>query len=185
MPASSLEWDLHLAKAIFDINHRIVANTGVSPIQVLMGYVGQSALRRLFKDDILFSTTGASETATIDMAESVARFVCLREAVREMAYSNRLRANEKMKRYYDRRVRRTDFQVGELVYLFNLIFISGFGRKLAPRWLGPYEVVWAGSKGAFGIRTGRTHYGVKDSVETISGDMLKKFVARKEAEQRE
>jgi len=147
-------------------------------MQALMGYMGQSALRMSLKDDRLFNTTDAIEPVPEEMTESIARFVCLREGLRELAYSNRLNANEKMKRYYDRRVRKTAFEVGELVYLFNPSFITGFGRKLTPRWIGPYEVVWAGTKGAYGVRTGRHHYGTKDGVETVSGDMLKKHVKR-------
>ncbi|KAF9091833.1 hypothetical protein BGX29_010737, partial [Mortierella sp. GBA35] len=70
-----------------------------------------------------------------------------------------------MKRYYDKSIKVVRFEIGEMVYVFNLTFVSGFN---------PFEVVWAGRTGAYGVRTGRTHYGTKDGVEALSGDMLKK-----------
>ncbi|KAG0281258.1 hypothetical protein BGZ97_009301, partial [Linnemannia gamsii] len=68
--------------------------------------------------------------------------------LREYGYQNRMAANEKIKRYYDQSFRVIRFSKGELVYVFNLAFVSGFGRKLTPRWLGPFEVVWVGGTGA-------------------------------------
>jgi hypothetical protein len=63
--------------------------------------------------------------------------------------------------------------------MFNTAFITGFGRKLVPRWNGPFEIVWIGYTGAYGVKTGRTHFGVKDGVEMLSGDMLKSVHERK------
>jgi hypothetical protein len=96
-----------------------------------------------------------------------------------------MNASEKAKRYYDRRVKVVKFEKGERVWVFNLAFVTGFGKKLTPRWLGPFEVVWVGRTGAYGVRTGRTHYGTKGGVETLSGDMLKKMVERRAREERE
>ncbi|GJJ73051.1 hypothetical protein EMPS_05409 [Entomortierella parvispora] len=40
------QWDQYLPKAVSDINNHVVAATGMSPMQALMGYIGQSALKR-------------------------------------------------------------------------------------------------------------------------------------------
>ncbi|KAG0198012.1 hypothetical protein BGX28_008501, partial [Mortierella sp. GBA30] len=135
------QWNSYLAKAVYDVNNRVVSSIGTSPTAALMGYVGQSALRKAFRDDVLFSTTEDIELEEMMLEGNMARFTCNRESIREQAYQNRLSANDRMKRYYDRKVRMQKFEKGELVYVFNTAFVSGFRRKLKPRWLGPYEVV--------------------------------------------
>jgi hypothetical protein len=182
--SAGVEWDVLLPKAVYDINHRVVGSTKISPSEALMGFVGRSALRQSFSDDRLFMTTGGIEPVHEELEGAMARFVCRREGLRELAYENRMNASEKAKRYYDRRVKVVKFEKGERVWVFNLAFVTGFGKKLTPRWLGPFEVVWVGRTGAYGVRTGRTHYGTKGGVETMSGDMLKKLVERRAREER-
>jgi len=177
VPQGSSQWDLYLPKAVSDINGHIVASIGVTPREALMGYVGQSAMKRHV--DNRWNPVDKSGEPPTEEQEVIARFVCQREGIREMAYQNRMQSNDKMKRYYDSKVRSRTFTVGDSVYVFNLKFVSGFGHKLEPRWLGPYPVVWAGKKGSYGVRTNRRHYGTSDGVEKLNGDMLKKEVVRR------
>ncbi|KAG0247985.1 hypothetical protein BG011_000660, partial [Mortierella polycephala] len=68
-----------------------------------MGYVGQKALRRSFKNDVLVTTTDAIEPVEADVDGDVARYMCARECIREQAYLDRLEANDKMKCCYGKK----------------------------------------------------------------------------------
>lgn len=107
------DWDLYLAKAIYDINNRIVDSIKMSPLKAPMGFMGQSAIRKSFKDDKLFGTTGNIQAIPAPVEGELARLICRRESLREFAYKNRMVANEKMKRYYDKSIRVKKFKQGE------------------------------------------------------------------------
>jgi len=82
MLASStvVDWDLFLAKAIFDINCRVVDSIEISSMEALMGYVGQTAVRRSIEDDLFHMSSRFITPVTIEMSGSMARFVCLRKS---------------------------------------------------------------------------------------------------------
>ncbi|KAF8927272.1 hypothetical protein BGZ58_010520 [Dissophora ornata] len=66
MPLGSRNWDSYLAKAVYDVNSRIVGSIRVSPTQALMGYVGQSAVKRAFANDKWFRTAEQMEAPADD-----------------------------------------------------------------------------------------------------------------------
>ena len=58
------------------------------------------------------------------------------EAVKQLAKNF-----EKAKRQYDKGTKTPNFQIGDPVYLRIGQTKPGVGKKLAPRWEGPYEVL--------------------------------------------
>nr|GEX45205.1 hypothetical protein [Tanacetum cinerariifolium] len=57
-----------------------------------------------------------------------------------------------MEKYYNARVRNTNFKPGDLVYRSNKASHVKDGGKLGPKWEGPYEVTKALGKGAYRLR---------------------------------
>src|SRR3954468_1066101 len=75
-----------------------------------------------------------------------------------------------MKERYDRRVRAQRYEVGELVLQFDSSLLKQWSRKLDERWLGPYQVIWQGTQGAYTIINGA------GKMKMVSGDQLKKYL---------
>ncbi|GJJ78811.1 hypothetical protein EMPS_11170 [Entomortierella parvispora] len=165
--------DQYLPQAVPDIDNHVEAATGMSPMQALMGYIGQSALSRHLAQQWQ-EAAPIAEQLTEDR-EVMARFACQREGIQEQAYLNRLKANEWTKRYCDLNVRPASFEVGEQVWVYNLSITSGFGRQWTPRWLGPFKVAWVGKAGSYGVRTGGPNYDIINGVEKLNRDMLKRW----------
>nr|GFC52155.1 reverse transcriptase domain-containing protein [Tanacetum cinerariifolium] len=63
--------------------------------------------------------------------------------------SRKQKSKAKIKEYYNAKVRRTSFLLGDLVYWNNEASRAKDGGKLRPKWEGPYEVTKALGKGAY------------------------------------
>ncbi|GKA71206.1 reverse transcriptase domain-containing protein [Tanacetum coccineum] len=93
--------------------------------------------------------------ATIDQAindEALLLNLDILEEEREKAAIQEEKSKAKMEKYYNAKVRSTTFKPGDFVYRSNEASHNKEGRKLGPKWEGPYEVVEALGKGAYKIR---------------------------------
>ncbi|XP_076952840.1 uncharacterized protein LOC143626737 [Bidens hawaiensis] len=71
------------------------------------------------------------------------------EERREAAARREVEYKKAMEKYYNSRVREVKFKVGDLVLWENETGRQQGQGKLGPRWEGPYQVIWAGDKGAY------------------------------------
>ncbi|GKC99761.1 reverse transcriptase domain-containing protein [Tanacetum coccineum] len=71
---------------------------------------------------------------------------------REQAAIREARSKLKMEKYYNSKVRNTNFKPGDLVYRNNNVSHAEDKGKLGPKWEGPYEVIEALGKGAYKLR---------------------------------
>ncbi|GJW89524.1 hypothetical protein Tco_0164864 [Tanacetum coccineum] len=76
----------------------------------------------------------------------------LLEEKREQAAIREVRSKAKMEKYYNSKVHNTSFKPGDLVYRSNDASHVEDGRKLGPKWEGPYEVMEALGKGAYKLK---------------------------------
>lgn len=61
---------------------------------------------------------------------------------------------QELKKYYNRRIKSREFKVGELVLRqVNLGTRSPTHGKLGATWEGPYEVISAGGKGSYRLKS--------------------------------
>jgi hypothetical protein len=79
--------------------------------------------------------------------------------------------SQEMKARYDKKVHERNFKVGDEVLLYNSSLLKQWSRKLEERWLGPYEVSWKGTLGAYAIMVG-------GKSKLVSGDQLKHYFRR-------
>ena len=72
--------------------------------------------------------------------------------LRNEAYDNVGIYKDKTKKWYDQRIMRREFKVGELVLLYNSR-LRLFPGKLKSRWGGPYTMIAVTPFGAMTLRT--------------------------------
>nr|GEU76682.1 reverse transcriptase domain-containing protein [Tanacetum cinerariifolium] len=94
-------------------------------------------------------------TAKVDMVqnnEALGINLDLLEERREQAAIHEAKSKEKMKKYYNSKVRSTSFKPGDLVYRSNDAIRTEEVGKLGPKWEGPYEIIKALVKGTYKLR---------------------------------
>ncbi|XP_076950540.1 uncharacterized protein LOC143623540 [Bidens hawaiensis] len=78
----------------------------------------------------------------------------LTEERREEAARREMEYTKKIEKYYNARVREVRFKKGDLVLRENEASRKEDQQKLGPKWEGPYQVIWAGDKGAYKLADG-------------------------------
>nr|GEW33610.1 reverse transcriptase domain-containing protein [Tanacetum cinerariifolium] len=94
-------------------------------------------------------------TAEVDMIkndEALELNLELLEEKREKVSIQEAKSKAMMEKYYNARVRNTNFMPGDLVYRSNKASHAEEGGKLRPKWERPYEVTEALGKGAYKLR---------------------------------
>ncbi|XP_076899715.1 uncharacterized protein LOC143553655 [Bidens hawaiensis] len=71
------------------------------------------------------------------------------EERREAAARREVEYKKAMEKYYNAKVTEVKFKVGDLVLRENEASRQENPGKLGPRWEGPYQIIWAGEKGAY------------------------------------
>ncbi|XP_058757838.1 uncharacterized protein LOC131631068 [Vicia villosa] len=92
------------------------------------------------------------------------------EEFRYLAYESNKMYKENMKRYHDKKLKKKEFKVGDLVLLFNSS-LRLFPGKLKSKWLGPFMVKEVKPYGAIVIEDSKT----KESW-TVNGEILKVYL---------
>ena len=154
------QWDNLLQLAVFNINSRKQSSLAYSPFYLVYG-----RQPRLIGDS---SETGEATEIDHDMYSQQ-----LKEAglAKENAIQRLNAAQEKIKMYHDRKLAKKDsLTVGDLVLLADPIQ----RHKLAPKWLGPYKIIFSFNGVTFVLQApdGRI-------VRSAHRDQLCKYTARR------
>ena len=134
-------WDKSLPYAEFSYNNSYQASLKMSPFEALYG--------RKCRTPLFWNETGESQVFGPDILKEAERQV---QIIRE----NLRTAQSRQKSYADHRRRELTFQVGDFVYL-KVSPIRGLRRfkvkgKLAPRYIGPFEVLERRGEVAYRLR---------------------------------
>jgi hypothetical protein len=128
----SNDWDEWLDLAEFAYNSRVHESTKLSPFQTDLGYQPHCPTRLLFPSEESRSA-GAEEFAKLQ-AEVIA-----------IARHQLVKAQERMKEYYDQGRKDQQFNIGDQVLLLAEMLSTQHSRKgnkkLSPKWVGPYEII--------------------------------------------
>ena len=166
------KWDDDLPASILACNTRKISTTHFSPMECLMGFTANTASSvkylRLSKPEIKKRINILKKEIPQEM---IANRLCVLDSLRDEAIKVKDLNAQRMKARYDKKVKPTEFSVGEEVLLFDATLLKQWSRKLDERWLGPYVVAWKGTMGAYTI--------VKDGQsKLVTGDQLKRYYNR-------
>ncbi|GJU74797.1 reverse transcriptase domain-containing protein [Tanacetum coccineum] len=103
--------------------------------------------------EIGMPTYRTAKVDTVHNDEELRLNLDLLEEKQERAAICEAKSKMKMTKYYNARVRGVAFRPGDFVYRSNDASHAAAGRKLGPKWEGPYEVTETLGDGAYKLRT--------------------------------
>ncbi|QRV80068.1 Retrovirus-related Pol polyprotein from transposon opus [Ceratobasidium sp. AG-Ba] len=124
-------WPKHLAQATAQLNDRLLPSLGYSPRELMTGII------RADRKAELASAVWDPRRGDVHVNMG------LSYAMRNDAFSEALRHAAKRKKAFDKHIKPTEFQIGDLVQRYDsrLDKTHSSMRKLAPRWSGPLRIV--------------------------------------------
>lgn len=160
------QWDECLASAVFAINNRVLRVQGFTPAQLLMGFIPKGHTEDFVLRDDLLRASGILESKLIEWVndcgqeqwepkEELAKIedrvwdrLNSVESNRQEAVGNLARHQEILERNWSQRmVIGKAPETGDLTLLRRFVVDKEKGRKLEPRWEGPYLVKKFGKSG--------------------------------------
>ena len=126
------DWDRHLSKILFAYNTSVHASTMETPYYLMHFHdplLPIEALLELSPHRKYFAGKSKEQIMKrVNIAFQVAR-------------ENNKKAQEKQKKYYDKKVHTNKFSIGDRVYLNNPVIERGMKKKLTNKYKGPYRVI--------------------------------------------
>ncbi|UYV64788.1 K02A2.6-like [Cordylochernes scorpioides] len=122
-------WDEVLPFVTFAYNTAKQETTGFSPFFLVHGREAETTLDSLlpYHDND-------------DLGDYVQHLITTAEEARNLAQLHLYRGQEKDRKYYDRKHRPVDYNVGDLVWLFIPVRQVGLSEKLIKKYFGPYRI---------------------------------------------
>ncbi|KAL7838997.1 hypothetical protein SRHO_G00256550 [Serrasalmus rhombeus] len=127
------EWDDHLPQVAMAYNTTVHASTGFTPFFLAHGREAHVPVDTLLNTPDFVSSGSVATPA----AYASSLRMRLRKAY-ESATAFRDRAQERQRKYYDRHLNYSPYAPGDLVLVDDP---AHHRNKLAPRWIGPYEIL--------------------------------------------
>ena len=155
-------WDELLPYLSFAYNTSVHAVTNLTPYEILFGRPPKVPLDLVLGSRLSLNAEGYAQIRTNEPVQDQDEYrmraiAALPEADRTHEYADQLKERlhqvyehvvktrggkvAKTKLRYDRKLRPTVYQVGDLVYYLNKKPEKHKAKKLLPKWVGPYEIV--------------------------------------------
>nr|KAG5706426.1 hypothetical protein BaRGS_032819 [Batillaria attramentaria] len=136
------DWDELLPAALFAYRTSVHKSTQFSPFLALYGEQAK----------LPFDVTGDANEQDLN-EEIMDTMKGIHEEVKNKIGENISRAQKKQKEYYDsRRAYDHGFRIGDKVLIINAARVHRMGGKMAPRFVGPYEVISVLPKGRLQLK---------------------------------
>lgn len=159
------DWDEKINSMLFAYRTSVHSSTKETPFYLVYG-----RQPRLPVD--LALPTGPVESLPEDFEELIEQ-MCqsfLRLNIRREGAAKNIKESQKsLKKYHDKKIKRTDIKVGDNVLVHNTRKTTRKGEKLSKNWNGPYVVENVLGKGTYSL-SGLKH--------AINGNRLKLYVTR-------
>nr|KAG5707331.1 hypothetical protein BaRGS_005298 [Batillaria attramentaria] len=140
------DWDELLPAALFAYRTSVHKSTQFSPFLALYGEQAK----------LPFDVTGDANEQDLN-EEIMDTMKGIHEEVKNKIGENISRAQKKQKEYYDsRRAYDHGFRIGDKVLIINAARVHRMGGKMAPRFVGPYEVISVLPKGRLQLKNTKT-----------------------------
>jgi hypothetical protein len=146
------DWDLHLHKLAYAYNTSVHDTTGYSPFELMYGRKPKVPLDLILSDYVKMDDLQPDDNSTFtdDLVDSCrvtceSRYVADLVENMQLAYKNVVQTRDlkvdRQKLIYDRHLRPFIYAPGDWVLKNQKKTTPGRSAKLAPKWVGPYEVV--------------------------------------------
>jgi len=136
------DWDKNLNEVAFAINTAVSESSKFTPAYLCTG----REFRHPLDNRLNLDTTRAVDPNDLGMRIQL---------VHNLARENIAESKEKGARFYNLKAKNREFALGDLV-MYRSHFLSnkdqGFSSKLAPKWEGPYEVIFKVSRCAYDLK---------------------------------
>ena len=144
---SRKDWSFKLHEALWAYRTAYKTPIGTTPLKLIYGKSCHLPVELEHKaywaiKNLNLSYTAAGEKRILDINEL--------EELRQDAYENARIYKERTKKWHDKHISRKNFNIGDLVLLFNSR-LKLFPGKLRSRWSGPFEITRVYRSGAIEI----------------------------------
>lgn len=120
------DWDKHLKLACFSYNTSVHEGTKFTPYELIYAKTARTPSAHIFPED----TTNESYNSYLEKLYDQLR------TSQENARENLVKAKNKSKAYYDKRINTYNFKIGDSVYL-----LKEPTHKLGDQYKGPYKII--------------------------------------------
>ena len=159
------QWHRYINPLLFAYREVAQESTGFSPFELLYGRAVRGPmfiLKELWTKEVEAPEVKNSYQYVFELREKL-------EDTLKMAHEELLRAQQKGKRYYDRKTRARKLQPADKV----LVLLPTDHNKLLMQWKGPYEVSAVVGTNDYKVK-------VKDKLKVYHANLLKKYIEREE-----
>nr|KAG5695504.1 hypothetical protein BaRGS_008007 [Batillaria attramentaria] len=159
------DWDELLPAALFAYRTSVHKSTQFSPFLALYGEQAK----------LPFDVTGDANEQDLN-EEIMDTMKGIHEEVKNKIGENISRAQKKQKEYYDsRRAYDHGFRIGDKVLIINAARVHRMGGKMAPRFVGPYEVISVLPKGRLQLKNTKSQSLPGPCIKFGGGKLCLKF----------
>ena len=157
------DWDRYLGPLLFAYRETPQESTGFAPFELLFGRTVRgpmTILKELWTNETTQSETKNTYQYVLDLRDRL-------EKTCELAQNELAKSQDRYRKYYDRKTKPRQYQVGDEV----LLLLPSDANKLLMQWKGPYPIVAKKSNMDYTIDFGNRQ-------KTFHINMLKKYVRR-------
>jgi hypothetical protein len=130
------DWDRFLDGIVLAYNTTPHETTQISPYRLVFGKEAKLPINIMTEDEKNI-TSGKEENRAVYVRELQEKLT----AIHELARENTKKSSQRQKNYFDRNVRETNYEVGQLVRRSQPKVGKGEKLKLARKWTGPWVIV--------------------------------------------
>ena len=157
------DWDRYIGPLLFAYRETPQESTGFAPFEILYGRTVRGPmqiLKELWTKEIEHPETKSTYQYVLDLRDRL-------EQTCQIAKDALSKAKVKHKKYYDKKARSRQYEVGDEV----LLLLPTDNNKLLMQWRGPYEIVKKQSSMDYTVDLG-------NRLKTFHINLLKKYIRR-------
>lgn len=124
------DWDDWLNFAMFSYNTSVHTSTKFSPFELIFAHQAHLPSSLTKTPEFKYTYDDYIDEITLKFQKS-----------REIARNNIIQSKHINKKYYDKNINSSDYNIGDKVYLLNEQVGKGKSKKLTQNYAGPYEVI--------------------------------------------